>query len=119
MFAGGVLFYLLLSSGVGDNCQLKVVRVHSGVKLASRGDYKRHLLILNASKTPSYVHLWVIVHPGLPDMVPCMAAFLAYLLIDLLSLLKNIFIGRINYMVILHIYQKAKGISHLIIFNNL
>lgn len=115
---GGVLFYLPFSSGVGDNCQLKMVRVTIGMKLAGRGDSKRHFLILNASKTLSHVHFWVTVHPGFPDTVPFMPAFLAYLLIDLPSLLKNIFIGMINYMVILHIYQNAKGISHLIVFNN-
>lgn len=88
VFVGGVLFYLPFSSGVGNNCQLKMVRVTIGMKLAGRGDSKRHFLILNASKTLSHVHFWVTVHPGFPDTVPFMPAFLAYLLIDLPSLLK-------------------------------
>lgn len=82
------------------------------------GDYKRHFLILHELKTLGHVHLWVTMHPSLPEIVPFMPAFLAFILIDLLSL-KNIFIWPVSYMVIFNIYQNAKGISLLLVFNDL
>lgn len=57
------------------------------MNLTGGRDLKRYFLILNAPKVVSHAHLRVTIHPGLPDTVPFVAAFLAYLLTDLLSLL--------------------------------
>lgn len=77
----------------GGNCQLKMVKTSVGMKLAGGRDCKRHFLILNAPKALSHVHLQVTIGPGLPDTVPFVPVFPAYLLIDLLSLLKISLLG--------------------------
>lgn len=83
-----MLFYLPFSSVVEGNCQLKMAKTSVGMKLAGGRDCKRHLLILNAWKILSHVHLRVTICPGLPDTVPFMPDFLAYLSIDHFSHLR-------------------------------
>lgn len=109
---------LLILFWNGGQLSIKMVKPNIGLKLARWGDCKSHFLTLNELRMLSHVHLWVTIHPGLPETVPAYACLSRILINRSPFSFKNIFIWMINCVVIFNIYQNVKGISHLVVFNN-